>query len=166
LTYVGDTAAIADAVERFIAGLRSAATAEQVLATVLAVASANDLGGRAATRAALGRFHGRELQRSSHGVVLAAFDGPGRAIRCAQTLLAMIGGGTRAAVQIGECRGAGNALTGPALDAAVAAAQAAVPGELLVSGTVRDLVVDPTLRYRERPLTFGVPGRLYSVTAG
>jgi class 3 adenylate cyclase len=81
-------------------------------------------------------------------------------------LLATIGGASRAAVQIGECEVRDGVLVGPALDAALAVARVATPGEVLVSGSVRDLVADPKLLFRERRTIAGASCRLFAATVG
>ena len=163
---VGDSDVLTGAIERFLARLGSEVEPERVLATVLAVAMARPAPERAATRQTLQNFRGRELQQISDEFLLAAFDGPGRAIRCALALLNVTGGAARAAVRIGECVIAGDSLDGSALDEATATAMAAQPGDLLVSSTVRDLVVDPALRFHERRASPSAPGRLFAVTSG
>ena len=160
---VGDSDVPIGAIERFLGQLGSAMEPERVLATVLAVAMARSVPERGAT---LQHFRGRELQQVSDDLLLAAFDGPGRAIRCALALLKATGGAARAAVSIGECVTAGESLAGPALNDATATAVAAQPGDLLVSSTVRDLVVDPSLRFQERRTSPAATGRVFAVTVG
>jgi class 3 adenylate cyclase len=78
---------------------------------------------------------------------VATFDGPARAIRCAQ---ALVGGGRRAGLHTGECVLGHGRVEGPAVDVAAAIAAAAQPGEVLTSSTVRDLVAGSGLDFAER----------------
>jgi class 3 adenylate cyclase len=101
---------------------------------------------------------------------LATFDGPARAIRCAcaiQDAVKPLGIAVRAGLHTGECEMIGDDVGGIAVHIGARVAAMAEPGEVLVSGTVKDLVAGSGLRFTERgahPLK-GVPGewRLYSV---
>jgi class 3 adenylate cyclase len=158
---------------------------ERVLATVLFTDIA-DSTGRAASlgdrrwrslldahdrtvREQLRRFRGREVNTTGDGFV-ASFDGPARAIRCAQSIVEAtkaIGLETRAGLHTGECEIRGEDLGGLAVHIAARVAAAAAPGEVLASGTVRDLVIGAGIVFAdhgEHELK-GVPGtwKLYAV---
>jgi class 3 adenylate cyclase len=128
------------------------------------------LGGfHAAVRRELGRHRGRELDSAGDGV-LAAFDGPARAVRCACAVgesVKALGLAVRAGVHTGECEVLGNKLAGIAVHIG---ARVAGAGEVLVSSTVRDLVAGSGLRFTDRGdhVLKGVPGewRLFAVDRG
>jgi class 3 adenylate cyclase len=120
-------------------------------------------------RQALERFRGREVDRAGDGV-FATFDGPARAIRCASEIARQVhrlGPEIRAGVHTGECELDGDRVTGIAVHVGARIAALAAPGEVLVSGTVTDLVAGSELRFRERdPAQLkGIPGerRLYAL---
>jgi class 3 adenylate cyclase len=180
----GDDTTIADEIAEFLTGQR-VVESERVLATVLFTDIA-DSTGRAATlgdrrwrslldahdrtvRQQLRRFRGREVNTTGDGFV-ASFDGPARAIRCAQSIVEAtkaIGLETRAGLHTGECEIRGEDLGGLAVHIAARVAAAAAPGEVLASGTVRDLVIGAGIVFAdhgEHELK-GVPGtwKLYAV---
>jgi hypothetical protein len=93
------------------------------------------------------------------GSLLAAFDGPGRAVRCASALIEAVardlGLALRCGLHSGEvqrtgARGTEGSIGGIALRTARGIADLARPGEVLVSSTLRDLVAGSGLRFRER----------------
>ena len=124
---------------------------------------------RAAVRALLGRYRGREIDTAGDGF-LSVFDGPARAIRCAieiGDLMAHIGIPVRAGVHTGEVETIGDAISGIAVHIGARVASAAGPSEVLVSQTVKDLVAGSDLTFvdiGEHELK-GVPDRwrLYRV---
>jgi class 3 adenylate cyclase len=171
-------------VERFVAGEEPPHVPESVLATLMftdIVASterAAELGDRgwrdllaqhnAVVRRELARFRGEERDTAGDGF-FASFDGPARAIRAAQAIVAGVrplGLDLRAGVHIGECELHEGKLAGIALSVGARIAAAADGGEVLVSGTVRDLVAGSGLRFGERgeQELRGVPGtwKLYA----
>ena len=97
------------------------------------------------------RFRGHLVSRSNAELV-AAFDGPARAVRCATALMVEldVGGEARAGVHTGECVAIGSALEGPAVAVARSIASLARPGEVLVTQTVQDLVTGSSLAFRPR----------------
>ena len=120
-------------------------------------------------RRQLERFRGREIDTAGDGF-LASFDGPARAIRCAEAAIEAVQGlglDIRAGVHTGECEIAGDKLAGIAVHIGARVAGLAGPGEVLVSSTVRDLVAGSGLEFEDRgPASLkGVPGewRLYRV---
>jgi tetratricopeptide (TPR) repeat protein len=121
-------------------------------------------------RRELRRFGGREANTAGDGF-LAAFDRPAGAIRCAASIresLKELGLQIRAGVHAGEVDGSGRDLGGLGVHVGARVAAAAGPGEVLVSGTVRELVVGSGFLFEDRGEhdLKGVPGRwrLYALT--
>ena len=116
------------------------------------------------------RLHrGDEVNTTGDGFVVS-FDGPARAIRCAQAIgeaLSSLGIEVRAGLHSGECEVRGDDMTGLAVHIAARVGALAGPGEILVSGTVKDLVSGSGIEFEdhgEHELK-GVPGswRLFVV---
>jgi len=183
----GDSEAIACEIEEFLTGGRPGAPPDRVLATVLitdiadSTRHAAELGDSAwsqlrerhdaLTRSQLGRFRGREVKQTGDGF-LASFDGPARAIRCAAAVrdeARELGLEIRAGVHTGECELIGEDLAGLAVHVAARVAAKAQPNEILVSRTVRDLVMGSSIELADRGAheLKGVPGewRLFAVEA-
>ncbi len=141
---------IAREIGAFIAGTTPVTAVDRVLATVLAT-SLDD----ARLRTIAERWGGRPLGWPG----CASFDGPARAIRCARAIVTELRG-VGAAVHSGECEPEGKGLRGVAVDVAGELATAARSGEVLVTQTVRDLVVGSSLELepRGRRSFRGVPG--------
>jgi len=100
-------------------------------------------------RAQLARFRGREIDTAGDGF-LAAFDGPARAIRCAEAMIAAVHGiglELRVGIHTGECEPVGDRLRGVAVHIAARVASLAEPGVILVSSTVKDLVAGSGLAF-------------------
>jgi class 3 adenylate cyclase len=123
-----------------------------------------------AIRGVLDRFRGVEVETAGDGF-LATFDGPARAIRCAQEIVDAVrelGLELRAGLHTGECEQVDGKLGGIAVHIGARVAAEAEPGEVLVSGTVRDLVAGSGLEFEDRgPRELkGIPGawQLYAVT--
>jgi class 3 adenylate cyclase len=177
--FVGDNASeINDAIEEFLTGARPPVMVDRVLATVLftdIVAStekAAALGDRRwhdlldnhhkTIRANLTRFRGHEVKTTGDGV-LATFDGPARGVRCACAIadeIRPLGIEVRAGLHTGECEMVGGDIAGIAVHIGARVAALAGAGEVLVSGTVKDLVAGSGLNFCDRgsqPLK-GVPG--------
>ena len=177
---------IVDEVQEFLTGARPVPETERVLATVLftdIVASterAAELGDRrwrellerhnGVVRRELDRFRGREVETAGDGF-LATFDGPARAIRCARAItdaMGDLGLELRAGLHTGECELMGDKVAGVAVHTGARVAAEALPGEVLVSGTVKDLVAGSGLEFEDRGSheLRGVPGewRLYAVS--
>jgi hypothetical protein len=102
--------------------------------------------------------------------VLAVFEGPAKAIRCARAVCAEVrplGIQIRAGVHAGECELRGNDVAGIAVNVGARIGALAGPSEVLVSGTVRELVLGSGLEFAERGshVLKGVPGdwRLFAV---
>ena len=179
-------ARLLDETEAFLRDLDRAAAPERVLATILLTdivdstrqaAELGDAGWRdllerhnALVRGRLSEFRGVELNTTGDGFV-ASFDGPVRAVRCAMAIRDEVRGlglEIRAGLHTGEGDLVGGRVGGILLHIAARVAAAAEPGEVLASGTVRDLVAGSGVGFadRGRHILKGVPGewQLYSVS--
>jgi class 3 adenylate cyclase len=123
-----------------------------------------------AIRREVSRCNGTEVATTGDGF-LARFDSPAQAIEAASSVLRAVKGldlAIRAGVHSGECEVAGAALTGMAVHIASRIQAAASPGEILVSSTVKALVVGSAHQFVDRgeQSLKGVPEpwRLYAVT--
>ena len=123
----------------------------------------------AVVRDQLARFRGRELDTAGDGF-LAAFDGPARGVRAGCAIAEAVrplGLEIRAGLHTGECEVVGPKLGGIAVHIGARIAALAKGGEVLVSGTVRDLVAGSGLKFTDRGLHAlkGVPGdrRIFAV---
>jgi class 3 adenylate cyclase/DNA-binding CsgD family transcriptional regulator len=186
LWVAGDQDAMLGEIEEFVTGRPAAAVSDRMLATVLfsdivrSTDRAAELGDRR-WRELLGqyqrlverelvRFRGRLVKWMGDGL-LATFDGPARAVRCALEIRAgarAVGLEVRAGVHTGECEVMADDLAGIAVHLTARVLATAQPGEVIASGTVTDLVVGSGLEFElrgTRVLT-GVPGewRLYAAT--
>ena len=171
--------AVVGEIQEFLTGAREPAEPDRVLATVLftdivgSTERAAQLGDRAwrdllerhqgRMRRQLALFRGREIDTAGDGF-LAAFDGPARAIRCAQAAVTAereAGIGIRAGIHTGECEVLGDKLAGIGVHIGSRVAALAGAGEVLVSRTVRDLVSGSGIELESRgPATLkGVPGQ-------
>jgi len=115
----------------------------------------------------LRRFRGKEINTTGDGFV-ASFDGPARAIRCGLSIAEAtrpLGIDLHLGLHTGECEVRGDDLGGLAVHIAARVAACAAPGEVLVSGTVKDLVAGSRIDFVDRGEheLKGVPGswRLY-----
>ena len=113
-------------------------------------------------REALLRFRGRAVKHTGDGV-LAGFDGPGRAIKCAEVIgesARQLDIEVRAGLHVGECDVRGDDLSGIVVHVASRIADLAAPGEVLVSRTVVDLMAGSPFAFEERHThqLRGVPG--------
>ena len=120
-------------------------------------------------RRQLVRFRGKEVNTAGDGF-FANFDGPARAIRCAQAIVEgvhALGLEVRAGLHTGECELLDGKVAGIAVHTGARVASHAVPGEVLVSSTVRDLVAGSGLTFQDRGSheLKGLPGewRLFAV---
>jgi class 3 adenylate cyclase len=185
LAWVGDQDALLDEVEQFLLGSHRGPEHERALATVLftdivgSTEKAAELGDKrwrdllerhdAIVRRQLHIHRGREVKTMGDGF-LATFDGPARAIRCAAAVrdeLAAIGLEIRVGIHTGEVELVGDDVSGMAVNIGARIGALADSGELLVSSTVRELVVGSGLEFDDRgPHTLkGAPGewRLFAV---
>jgi class 3 adenylate cyclase len=177
-----------DDLEEFLTGARHAPDPERILATVMfsdivdSTSRAAELGDRGWRRIlesidgsidrALERYRGRAVKKMGDGL-LATFDGPARGIQCATAIRDAareeFGLDVRSGLHTGEIELIGNDVGGIAVHIGARVGAAAEPGEVLVSATVKDLVVGSGLEFEdrgERELK-GVPGswRLWKVAA-
>jgi class 3 adenylate cyclase/pimeloyl-ACP methyl ester carboxylesterase len=162
--------AICDLVQEFLTGAPPVEEPDRVLATVLitdivgSTEHAERVGDRTwrtlldAHDAVVDRQvraqRGKVVKSTGDGV-LATFDSPGRAVRCALQLgqeLAAIGLTVRSGVHAGEVEVRGDDIGGIAVHIAARIEDRAAPGEVLVSRTVRDLVAGSSLRFTDRGL--------------
>ena len=165
---VGDVDVILEEVEEFVTGAKGAGDADGVLATVLftdivaSTARLSEIGDRqwqevldshsALARRQVERYGGRIVDTIGDGLV-ATFDGPVRGIRCAIALrdaVRRIGLTIRAGLHTGEIRRRGDAVSGLGVHIAARVQAMAQPNEVLVSRTVKDLVVGAPLRFADR----------------
>ena len=170
LPWIGDTDAVLGEIEEFLTGVRTRAEPTRVLATVLftdivgSTQRAAELGDAAWTdvlkahhaliREELERFGGREMRTTGDGF-FALFDGPARAIRCALALASAVrplGLEIRVGLHTGEVELAGDGIEGLAIHIGARIAALAGAGDVLVSRTVKDLVVGSGLTFQERGL--------------
>jgi len=176
---------IVDELEEFLTGERHEQEPDRVLATVLFT----DIVGSTERAAALGdsrwrylleqhdrlvrreldRHRGREVKTTGDGV-LATFDGPARGINCARAICDQVrplGIEVRAGLHTGECELRNGDIGGIAVHIGARVAGMAGPGEVVVSGTVKDLVAGSGLAFSDRGAHAlkGAPGewRLYAV---
>ena len=177
---------VAAEVERFLAGRTGVVVPDSVLTTILftdivgSTEHAVALGDRrwrdllerhhAVVRRELARFRGQERDTAGDGF-FATFDGPARAIRCAQAIVEEVGQlglALRAGLHTGECELHGDKLAGIAISIGARVAGAAGTGQVYVSGTVKDLVAGSGIEFDElgvRTLKGAGDWRLYAVRA-
>jgi class 3 adenylate cyclase len=174
-------------VAEFLTGHHADVADDRVLATVLftdivgSTRRAAEIGDRdwralldahdAVVRAQLVRFRGREVNTSGDGF-LATFDGPQRAIRCAMAIreaVTALGIEVRAGLHTGECEIRGADIGGIAVHIGARVSALAGPNEVLVSSTLRDLVIGSGLQFDDRGAheLKGVPGdwQLFAVAS-
>jgi class 3 adenylate cyclase len=171
----------------FLTGHQAEVADDRVLATVLftdivdSTRRAAEMGDRdwhalldahdAVVRSQLSRFRGREVNTSGDGF-LAMFDGPQRAIRCAMAIrdaVQALGIEVRAGLHTGECEVRGDDIGGIGVHIGARVSALAGPNDVLVSSTLRDLVIGSGLEFEERGAheLKGVPGewRLFAVAS-
>lgn len=179
------SAAFLKAIRSFLDDLPGAQETNRVLTTVLftdivgSTKQASELGDRAwgqllgrlysLANAEVEKYHGKTIKTTGDGI-LATFDAPTRAIRCASAIRGEargLGLELRAGLHTGECIFKGGDVQGIAIHIASRVGDDAGDGEILVSSTVRDLSIGSDIKFRDRgPRTFkGVDGewRTYSV---
>ena len=168
LTFVGDWEAFAIAVQEFLTGTPPAPDPERVLTTVLFVdivgstERAITLGDRQwhelldayrlLIRGELERFRGHEVDTVGDGF-LATFDGPARAVHCAlaaRDSVRRLGLEIRCGLHTGEIELEGDHVAGIAVHIGARIINLAEPSEVVVSSTVRDLVVGSGIRFADR----------------
>jgi class 3 adenylate cyclase len=166
--YLGDQDAILDEIEEFLTGVRPVPAPDRALATVLftdivsSTERAAALGDDAWTRTLdrhdalvareVERHRGREINTTGDGM-LATFEGPARAVRCAQAICAAVrslGIDARAGLHTGEIELRGTDIGGIAVHIGQRVSALAGPGEVLVSSTVKDLVAGSGIVFADR----------------
>ena len=184
--FSGDYDPFLEEVEEFLTGSRRRREPDRVLATVLftdivgSTERAAELGDHRWTalladqhrlvRAELDRHRGQELRVVGDGF-LASFDGPARAVRCACAIREAVRAlaiELRAGLHTGEIELAETGIEGIAVHIGARVAELARPGEVLVSSTVKDLVVGSGIEFEERGAHAlkGVPGEWRVFAAG
>ena len=174
-------------IAEFLTGQQADVADDRVLATVLftdivdSTRRAAEMGDRdwhalldahdAVVRSQLARFRGREVNTSGDGF-LAMFDGPQRAIRCAMAIrdaVRSLGIEVRAGLHTGECEVRGDDIGGIGVHIGARVSALAGPNDVLVSSTLRDLVIGSGLEFDDRGAhqLKGVPGewRLFAVAS-
>jgi class 3 adenylate cyclase len=174
-------------IAQFLTGHQAEVADDRMLATVLftdivdSTRRAADMGDRdwhalldahdAVVRSQLARFRGREVNTSGDGF-LAMFDGPQRAIRCATAIrdaVQALGIQVRAGLHTGECEVRGDDIGGIAVHIGARVSALAAANDVLVSSTLRDLVIGSGLEFDDRGAheLKGVPGEwhLFAVAA-
>jgi class 3 adenylate cyclase len=172
-------------IREFLTGRREATTPNRMLATVPftdlvgSTEQAVELGDRrwrdvleqhhASVRRELARFDGHEVDTAGDGF-FATFDGPARAIRCAEAIVDAVrplGLEVRAGLHTGEVELADGKVAGIAVNIGARVAAQAEGGDVLVSSTVKDLVAGSGVRFEDRGAAAlrGIPGewRLFAV---
>jgi class 3 adenylate cyclase/pimeloyl-ACP methyl ester carboxylesterase len=185
IPFLGDWNGLVGEIQEFLVGARTAPEPDRVLATVLftdivgSTEAAARLGDRrwkdllsehrTLVRRQLAAFRGTERDTVGDGF-MATFEGPARAIRCAQAIIDSVqslGLDIRAGIHAGECELMPGGLAGIALHVAARVAASAGPGDVAVSSTVRDLVAGSGISFQDRGMQTlkGVPDqwRLYRV---
>ena len=167
LPFVGDQDEIIDEIERFVTNVRFAGEYDRVLATVMNIRIA-DLAAEERKRGAsdwtrllktvrktvareLETFRGREVSYDENGI-LATFDGPARAIRCAVVIneeARRLGLDVKTGLHTGECDVIDHTYSGVAVDLARHIANRSTDGRILVSRTVKDLVAGSGIAFEE-----------------
>jgi pimeloyl-ACP methyl ester carboxylesterase len=186
--FTGDFEPVLDEMEQFLTGTRQERPLDRVLATVMftdivdSTRRAADAGDRRwrellhrhdeLTRRQLDRFRGQEVKTLGDGF-LATFDGPARGIECACAIrdgIGPLGLDVRAGLHTGECELHSEDVRGMAVNIGARVGALADANEVLVSSTVKDLVVGADLDFADRGEheLKGVPGkwRLYAASAG
>jgi class 3 adenylate cyclase len=174
-------------IAEFLTGQQADVADDRVLATVLftdivdSTRRAAEMGDRdwralldahdVIVRSQLARFRGREVNTSGDGF-LAMFDGPQRAIRCAMAIrdaVQALGIEVRAGLHTGECELRGDDIGGIGVHIGARVSALAGANDVLVSSTLRDLVIGSGLEFEDRGThqLKGVPGewRVFAVAS-
>jgi class 3 adenylate cyclase len=179
---------LVDEIQEFLTGARQAPDSERILATVMfsdivdSTRKAAEMGDRrwrgvlesvnGSIEHELDRHRGRVVKNLGDGL-LATFDGPARGIRCATAIRdsarSQFGLEVRSGLHTGEIELIGHDVGGLAVHIGARVGSVAGPGEVLVSNTVKDLVVGSGIEFEDRgeKELKGVPGswRLWAVAA-
>jgi pimeloyl-ACP methyl ester carboxylesterase len=162
--FVGNQDEILDEIEVFLTGVHHSGEYDRVLATVMNIKFVNPHSfedwqhllerSRNNVRHQIKLFKGREISNDENGI-LATFDGPARAIRCASAITESanrLGVKVKTGLHTGECDVRGDKFSGVAVNLAQKIAGEADLGMVLVSRTVKDLVAGSGISFAE----FGV----------
>jgi class 3 adenylate cyclase len=187
MVFFGDWEPLIDEMEEFLTGARHLSNPDRSLATIMftdivssteQAAELGDARWRALVErhdevmsADIERWGGRLVKTLGDGF-LAVFEGPAKAVRCARAMVGSVrplGIEIRAGVHTGECERVGDDIAGIAVNVAARISALAGPGEVLVSSTVRELVLGSGLEFVENGVhqLKGVPDEwhVYAVTA-
>jgi pimeloyl-ACP methyl ester carboxylesterase len=185
LAFVGDTDPLLDAIEEFLTGVRPIQEPDRVLATVAftdivgSTERAVALGDRRwrelleshhrLVRGELERFRGREVDTAGDGF-FTTFDGPARAIRCACSVRDAVrefGIEIRAGLHTGEVEVTDDGVRGLTVHIGARVGAQAAAGEVLVSSTLKDLVIGSDIEFVDRGahVLKGVPGEWHLYAA-
>ena len=178
LFWLGDQDALIAEVQSFLTGAKPIDEPDRVLATILFtdIVGSTQLAARLGdrkwrellddhdrmVREQLARYRGREVETAGDSF-LATFDGPARAIRCARDIVKAVAGRglpLRAGLHTGECELVNGGIRGLAVHIAARVTAIAGANQVLVSSTVKDLVVGADLTFEDRQTHTlkGVPG--------
>jgi pimeloyl-ACP methyl ester carboxylesterase len=161
LPWIGDTEPIVAEIQELVTGTRPEPEPDRVVATVMFVDAPHAVAGvqvaparerlAEVVRSHVSRFRGDMLDARGDSLG-ASFDGPARAIRCAEAIVAECDGSAvrRAGLHTGECEPHDGELRGVAVDMAAEILARAAPGEVLVSRTVADLVAGARIGFADR----------------
>lgn len=179
ISFALETEEMASIIEEFVTGTAPAPATKRILATVLftdlvdSTSRAAQTGDRAWSelldrhfqnaRAMVAALGGETIKTTGDGV-LALFAGPGQAVRCAEQVIADargLGLDVRTGLHTGEVERSSDDVAGLAVHLAARIMSRAAAGEILVSGTVRDLVIGSELTFADRGEheLKGIPGR-------
>ena len=185
IPFYGDADGYAEEIEEFLTGARHAPISDRILTTVMFTDIVRSTEHAAALgdarwrellsrhdelmRTELERHRGREVKTMGDGF-LATFDGPARGIRCARAIADQVGSldiELRAGLHTGECELIGDDIGGMAVNIGARIGALAGANEVVVSSTVKDLVVGSGISFSDRGARElkGVPGewRLFAV---
>jgi class 3 adenylate cyclase len=179
ISFALETEEMAAIIEEFVTGTAPASATKRILATVLftdlvdSTSRAAQTGDRAWSelldrhfqnaRTTVTALGGETIKTTGDGV-LALFTGPGQGVRCAEQVIADargLGLDVRTGLHTGEVERSSDDVAGLAVHLAARIMSRAEAGEVLVSGTVRDLVIGSDLSFADRGEheLKGIPGR-------
>ncbi|HJR88925.1 MAG TPA: adenylate/guanylate cyclase domain-containing protein [Aeromicrobium sp.] len=187
ILWFGDWRPIIDEIEEFLTGTRHRADPDRALATIMftdivsSTERTSEMGDERwrvlverhdhVMTTEIERWGGRPVKTLGDGF-LAVFDGPAKAVRCARAMTASVrqlGIEIRAGIHAGECERRGEDVAGIAVNVAARISSLGMAGEVLVSSTVRELVLGSGLEFVEHGVhqLKGVPDQwhLFAVTA-
>jgi DNA-binding SARP family transcriptional activator/pimeloyl-ACP methyl ester carboxylesterase len=158
LLWLGDTDAMFAEIERFLTEAPRQAEADRLLTTIMcldtlgSIATPATVGAYSAAMGHVQSYRGRVI-RSTDARILATFDGPGRAIRCAaasRDTATTLGIQVRAGIHTGEAEILGYDVSGTCVDITERLTDHARPAEILVTRTVKDLVAGSGITFADR----------------